>query len=281
MKKILVSGSDSFVGKHLIERLSKKRKIKLIKMNRKSGDVISKKTWDNQVVADVLIYLAGKTYVPESWQKPEEFLETNIMGATRALEYCKKNKTKMIYISSYMYGKADKLPTNENAKIKINNPLALSKATTEEICKFYSKNYGVKVIIIRPSNIYGPGQANFWLIPQILKKFKSEKILMNNLNIRRDLIYIVDFINAVTKSIYIKKKFEIINIGSGRSYSIIEIIKTIQRISKKNILIKSKNIRRKNEILQTKLDITKAKKILKWKPLWNLEKSLKYLILKK
>ena len=180
-----------------------------------------------------------------------------------------------------MYGKADKLPTNENAKIKINNPLALSKATAEEICKFYSKNYGVKVIIIRPSNIYGPGQANFWLIPQILKKFKSEKILMNNLNIRRDLIYIVDFINAVTKSIYIKKKFEIINIGSGRSYSIIEIIKTIQRISKKNILIKSKNIRRKNEISQTKLDITKAKKILKWKPLWNLEKSLKYLILKK
>jgi len=281
MIKILVSGSDSFVGRHLIARLSKKRKIKLIKMNRKSGDVINKKTWDNQVATNVLIYLAGKTYVPESWEKPEEFIETNIMGVTRALEYCKKNKTKMIYISSYMYGKADKLPTSENAKIKINNPLALSKATAEEICKFYSKNYGVKTIIIRPSNIYGPDQSSFWLMPQILKKFKSKKILMNNLNIKRDLIYIVDFIKAVTKSIYVNKKFEIINIGSGRSYSIIEIIKTIQRISKKNITIKSKNIRRKNEILQTKLDITKAKKILKWKPLWNLEKSLKYLILKK
>jgi len=281
MIKILVSGSDSFVGRHLIARLSKKRKIKLIKMNRKSGDVINKKTWDNQVATNVLIYLAGKTYVPESWEKPEEFIETNIMGVTRALEYCKKNKTKMIYISSYMYGKADKLPTSENAKIKINNPLALSKATAEEICKFYSKNYGVKTIIIRPSNIYGPDQSSFWLIPQILKKFKSKKILMNNLNIKRDLIYIVDFIKAVTKAIYVNKKFEIINIGSGRSYSIIEIIKTIQRISKKNITIKSKNIRRKNEILQTKLDITKAKKILKWKPLWNLEKSLKYLILKK
>ena len=180
-----------------------------------------------------------------------------------------------------MYGKADKLPTSENAKIKINNPLALSKAMAEEICKFYSKNYGVKTIIIRPSNIYGPDQSSFWLMPQILKKFKSKKILMNNLNIKRDLIYIVDFIKAVTKAIYVNKKFEIINIGSGRSYSIIEIIKTIQRISKKNITIKSKNIRRKNEILQTKLDITKAKKILKWKPLWNLEKSLKYLILKK
>ena len=281
MIKILVSGSDSFVGRHLIARLSKKRKIKLIKMNRKSGDVINKKTWDNQVATNVLIYLAGKTYVPESWEKPEEFIETNIMGVTRALEYCKKNKTKMIYISSYMYGKADKLPTSENAKIKINNPLALSKAMAEEICKFYSKNYGVKTIIIRPSNIYGPDQSSFWLMPQILKKFKSKKILMNNLNIKRDLIYIVDFIKAVTKSIYVNKKFEIINIGSGRSYSIIEIIKTIQRISKKNITIKSKNIRRKNEILQTKLDITKAKKILKWKPLWNLEKSLKYLILKK
>jgi nucleoside-diphosphate-sugar epimerase len=281
MKKILISGSDSFVGKNLIKKLSKKRKIKLIKMNRKSGNVINKNTWANQVATNVLIYLAGKTYVPESWKKPDEFIETNIMGVTRALNYCKKNKTKMIYISSYMYGKADKLPTKENAKIKINNPLALSKATAEEICKFYSKNYGVKTIIIRPSNIYGPGQANYWLIPQILQKFKSKKILMNNLNIKRDLIYVEDFIDAIIKSIYVNNNFEIINIGSGKSYSIIEIIKTIQKISKKNILIKSKNISRKNEILQTKLDIIKAKKILNWKPLWNLEKGLKYLIFKK
>jgi len=281
MKKILISGSDSFVGKNLIKKLSKKRKIKLIRMNRKSGNIINKKTWDNQVATNVLIYLAGKTYVPESWKKPDKFIETNIMGITRALNYCKKNKTKMIYISSYMYGKADKLPTKENAKIKINNPLALSKAIAEEICKFYSKNYGVKTIIIRPSNIYGPGQANYWLIPKILQKFKSKKILMDNLNTKRDLIYVEDFIDAIIKSIYVNNNFEIINIGSGKSYSIIEIIKTIQKISKKNILIKSKNISRKNEILQTKLDIIKAKKILNWKPLWNLEKGLRYLIFKK
>ena len=276
MKKILISGSDSFVGKNLIKKLSKKRKIKLIRMNRKSGNIINKKTWDNQVATNVLIYLAGKTYVPESWKKPDKFIETNIMGITRALNYCKKNKTKMIYISSYMYGKADKLPTKENAKIKINNPLALSKAIAEEICKFYSKNYGVKTIIIRPSNIYGPGQANYWLIPKILQKFKSKKILMDNLNTKRDLIYVEDFIDAIIKSIYVNNNFEIINIGSGKSYSIIEIIKTIQKISKK-----SKNISRKNEILQTKLDIIKAKKILNWKPLWNLEKGLRYLIFKK
>ena len=281
MKKILISGSDSFVGKNLIKKLSKKREIKLIRMNRKSGNIINKKTWDNQVATNVLIYLAGKTYVPESWKKPDKFIETNIMGITRALNYCKKNKTKMIYISSYMYGKADKLPTKENAKIKINNPLALSKAIAEEICKFYSKNYGVKTIIIRPSNIYGPGQANYWLIPKILQKFKSKKILMDNLNTKRDLIYVEDFIDAIIKSIYVNNNFEIINIGSGKSYSIIEIIKTIQKISKKNILIKSKNISRKNEILQTKLDIIKAKKILNWKPLWNLEKGLRYLIFKK
>ena len=280
MRKIIVSGSEGFVGKHLISRLSKNKKIKLIKMNRKFGDVKKKYTWRKLISADVLIHLAGQSFVPKAWENPNESIRSNVLGTVMALDYCRANNTKMIFISSYLYGNTNKFPTNEKAKIKINNPLALSKAMAEEFCKFYAINYKTKIVILRPSNIYGPGQKDFWLIPQIIQKFKSKKIKINNINIKRDLIYIEDFIEAIIKSISLKKDFQIFNIGSGKSYSINEIVKTLKNFFGENFQILNKNINRKNEILKTKLDIGKAKKILKWKPRWDLKKGLELTIKK-
>ena len=234
MKKIIISGSEGFVGKHLISKLSKNKKIKLIKMNRKFGDIKKKYTWKKLISGDVLIHLAGESFPPKTWKNPNECIRCNVLGTVMALDYCRANNTKMIFISSYMYGNTNKFPTNEKSKIKINNPLALSKAMAEEFCKFYAKNYKIKIIILRPSNIYGPGQ----------------------------------------------KDFEIFNIVSGKSYSINEIVKILKNYFGKNFYILNKNINRKNEILQTKLDIGKAKRILKWKPRWNLKKGLKYTVRK-
>ena len=62
MKKIIISGSEGFVGKHLISKLSKNKKIKLIKMNRKFGDIKKKYTWRKLLSADVLIHLAGQSF---------------------------------------------------------------------------------------------------------------------------------------------------------------------------------------------------------------------------
>ena len=73
-----------------------------------------------------------------------------------------------------------------------------------------------------------------------------------------------DLVEAIIKSIYLKNNFEIINIGSGKSYSIRSIVHVIQKIYHTKIPVKNRNIVRRKEILQTKLDIKKAKKILKW-----------------
>ena len=191
MSNIVISGSNGFIGKHLVSKLSENKKYKLIKMDRSLGNISKKKTWKKLPKAKILIHLAAKTFVPSSWNNPKEFFETNVLGTVMALEYCRINKSKLIFLSSYLYGNADKFPTNEKAKIKINNPLALTKMTAEEICKFYSKHYGLKIIILRPSNIYGPNQKDFWLIPEILNKFKKKTIIVNNFNIKRDLIYVV------------------------------------------------------------------------------------------
>ena len=281
MLNVIVSGSDGFIAKHLISKLSKKKKIKVIKMGKSFGDISKKNTWKKLPSANILVHLAGKTFVPKSWKNPEKFFQSNVLGTSMALEYCRKHNTKLIFLSSYLYGNPDKLPTDEKTKIKINNPLALTKKLAEEICKSYSKRYKLKTIILRPSNVYGPHQNPFWLIPEIINKAKKRKITINNINIKRDLIFVADLVEAIIKSIYLNNNFEIINIGSGKSYSISSVIKVIKKIYNKKIFIRNRNIKRKKEIMNTKLDIKKAKKILKWEPVWNLESGIRHTIRKK
>ena len=280
MISVVISGSGGFIGKHLISKLSK-QKIKIIKMSKIFGDISKKKTWEKLPEANVLVHLAAKTFVPESWKKPKEFFNTNVTGTKMALEYCKKYNTKIIFISSYMYGNAKKIPTSEKNKIIANNPLAKTKKKAEELCRAYAKRYGVKTIILRPSNVFGPNQKSCWLIPEIIKKIKKKTISVNNLNVKRDMIFVDDLVSAIIKCIFLNKKFDIINVGSGNSYSIASIFKTLQKVSNKKIFIKSRNLTRKNEIMKTQLNIEKAKKLLKWKPLWSLERGLKFMIKEK
>ena len=281
MSNIIISGADGFIGKHLALKLSKSKKYKLVKMGKRLGDISKKKTWEKLPKAKILIHLAAKTFVPDSWNNSEEFFETNVLGTLMALEYCRKNKAKIIFLSSYLYGNADKLPTSEKGKIKIDNPYSLTKKTAEDFCQLYSRKYGISVIILRPSNAYGPKQKEFFLVPDMLNKLKKKKIIVNNIHIKRDLIYISDLVDAIVRSLSLKSKFEIINIGSGKSYGIKKIILTLQKICKVYYPIKNRGLKRPNEILSTRLNINKAKKILKWKPLCSLENGLRSVIYNK
>ena len=90
-----------------------------------------------------------------------------------------------------------------------------------------------------------------------------------------------DLVDAIVRSMSLKRKFEIINIGSGKSYSIKKIILTLQKICEIYYPIKNRGLKRPNEILSTRLNINKAKKILKWKPLYSLENGLRSVIYNK
>ena len=156
----------------------------IIEFNEFKSDIANPVIWDVIPKVDIVIHAAALTSVPESWLNTYNFFKTNFLGTICALEYCKKHKSRLIFLSSYLYGNQTKFPTKEDANLKCSNPYALSKKNSEEACEFYSENFELSVTIIRPFNIYGPRQKDVFLIPQLLKQITNgEEIKVKDLNL--------------------------------------------------------------------------------------------------
>lgn len=275
--KILVTGSTGFLGKFVCDSL-KELQFEIFELNSENGDILISETWIKAPICDVIIHLAAKTFVPESWGNPVQFFETNSFGTIQALEYCRKNNAKMIFISSYLYGNPISFPINESANIFAPNPYSLSKKIAEDYCSFYAENYAVKCVILRPFNIYGPGQNSAFLIPEIINQIINNKVIkVKDLEPRRDYLYVSDVSSAIIKAIFLDK-FEIINIGAGKSYSVRQIINEIQEIFGTDYEVFSEAKKRQGEISNTVADISKAKELLDWEPRILLKEGLTNII---
>ena len=271
MIKILVTGSKGFIGKHLVTKLTEEG-YKVYTISSMDGDVAKPETWANIPHSDVVIHLASRTFVPHSWIDPHGFFETNLNGTICCLEYCKKHNSRLIYLSSYLYGNPQFLPVSESAPLCVNNPYGLSKKFAEEICSFYYNNFGLNTVVIRPFNVYGPGQSSDFLIPSIIDHVISrKKIKVKDLNPKRDYIYIDDLVDVIIDALNLESGLHIFNVGSGISYSVAEVIECIQKIEGTDLSVTSSCEIRSGEIVETKADISKAKEVMGWFPKWTLE----------
>lgn len=274
MKKILITGAAGFIGKHLIPKIINAG-YEVVEINHKDGDIVDEITWEKFPEADLVIHLAGKSFVPASWNEPGTFIKCNLLGTLEALNYCRKYNSKLIFLSSYLYGNPTVLPISENAPLSDANPYALSKHLAEDVCKFFSLNFKIDITIFRPFNVYGPGQPEDFLIPSIIRQIKNgEMIKVKDLEPKRDYIYIDDLVTAILAAVENCKGLHIYNMGSGTSYSVKEVINLIQNIMGSNLVVYSEEVRRKDEIMDTIADINLAVNELEWFPKWELAQGL-------
>ena len=274
MNKILITGASGFIGKHLIPKLINEG-FEVIEINRKDGDVANEITWEKFPQSDLVIHLAGKSFVPDSWQDPGTFIKCNLLGTVSALNYCRKHNAGLIFLSSYLYGNPTYLPIPENAPLLDANPYALSKHLAEDVCQFFSRNFNIDITIFRPFNVYGPYQSRDFLIPSIIRQIKNnEPIKVKDLEPKRDYIYINDLVSAIIAAVKNHKGFHIYNMGSGTSYSVKELINEIQSVMGSQLDVYSEEVRRKDEIMDTIADISLAGKELGWTPKWTLAEGL-------
>jgi nucleoside-diphosphate-sugar epimerase len=275
MSKVLVTGASGFIGLHLVPLLEA-RGHTVTAVGSDAGDIADPRTWEAFPPADAVVHLAGKSFVPESWTHPEQFFSSNVVGTVAALNYCKRHAARLVLLSSYLYGNPRSLPIAEDALLSANNPYALTKLMAEQAAGFYATFGGVRVAILRLFNVYGPGQSGKFLIPLIVEQAKGgNKIHVQDLLPRRDYVYVGDVVRAIEAATCSAGPFGVYNIGSGRSYSVAEVIDVIQQIWNTRLPVSSADVRRDNEILETVADIAAARRDLGWAPEFTLADGLR------
>jgi nucleoside-diphosphate-sugar epimerase len=281
MPRILVTGATGFVGKHLIPALYSAGH-DVLAMNSQSGNVTLNTTWSNYPSVEVVIHLAAKSFVPDSWAAPASFIDCNLLGTIAALDYCRANNARLIFLSSYLYGSPEVLPIPETAKLVATNPYALSKKLSEEACQFYAAKFGINIVILRPFNVYGPGQRDDFLIPSIIRQAnEGESVRVKDLEPRRDYVFIDDLIDVIVKSVELRTGVHVLNVGSGVSHSVAELIEIIQDAKGTDLPVFSSNERRQDEVMDTIADIANAQRLLNWTPKWALADGIREILIEK
>jgi nucleoside-diphosphate-sugar epimerase len=274
MSRVLVTGAGGFIGSHLVPAL-RAAGHEVIAKDQRDGDVVSEVTWAAWPATDVVVHLAARLSVPDSWGGATEFLRVNLLGTVAALGYCEQHQARLVFMSSYLYGNPTALPIAETAPLVATNPYALSKLLAEQACRFYAAR-GVEVTILRPFNVYGPGQAEDFVIPWIIRQARAGDVIgVKDLEPKRDYVYVADVVRAIVLAAGSRAQFAVLNVGSGVSHSVAEVVAMIQNTMGTALPVVSSGARRPDEIMDTVADLGEAQRQLGWTPQWALSQGLR------
>ena len=293
--RVLITGINGFIGKHLSEKLTE-RGHKVLGLENKEDGVLNKKLVEQKVRgAEIIVHLAALTSHENIVDRKFETLETNFIGTKNVLDAFIRSKQacKFLFASTgKVYGKIVRLPIAEGHPTNPLNILGKSKLITERLIDFYA-NEKQEFVIFRIFQVYGPGQKENFLIPAILTQVNSGKkeITLGDINAKRDYVYIDDVIDAFVRAIEKKGKkglprlnrgLSIYNICTGIGLSAYDIVKMVGKIKGIKIKIKvNKSLLRQDEMDQEYGSFDKAKKELGWEPRVSLEDGLGRLLVKK
>ncbi|MBL7897865.1 MAG: NAD(P)-dependent oxidoreductase [Crocinitomicaceae bacterium] len=280
-KHILVLGATGFIGSKLCFKLNSESDLYKITRFDSKYDLSNRNIIDEitRLNPDVIIVSAGKSFVPESWNNPEEFFKINSTGMLHVAEAARISKSNVVYLSTFVYGNPIILPITENNQVRPLNPYSASKLIGEQILEYYYRFFGVSSNVIRVFNIYGPGQSEKFLIPILIRQFKFEnKIEVKDLKPKRDYLHVDDLINLIIRSANLFDGFQIFNAGSGKSISVEELIELIFKAGGRRIRVFSSDEVRPNEIMDTCANISRAKEIFNWSPNISIEEGISDLL---
>lgn len=302
--KVLVTGSEGFIGSHLTELLVEKGfEVKaFVRYNFKNdwgwleeskykndieiytGDVRDfDSVYDAMKDVDVVFHLAALIGIPYSYISPLAYIKTNTEGTYNVLEAGRKLNLKRIIITSTseIYGTAQYVPIDEKHPYNPQSPYAASKAAADHLALSYYRSFGTPVTIIRPFNTYGPRQSARAVIPTIISQILAGKkqIKLGNLSPTRDLNYVKDIANGfITVGLHENTVGDVYNLGTGQEISIGDLAEKIIELTEKEVEIieDTQRIRpEKSEVERLLSNAEKAKKTTGWEPKYMLEEGLK------
>lgn len=302
---VLVTGSDGFIGSHLVEALVREgarlRAFCFYNSNGSRGwlDGLDKEVErqidfrlgdirDARFVeescrdVDVVFHLAALIAIPYSYEAAESFVDTNVRGMLNVLEAVRRaGCRRLVHTStSEVYGTPDVLPISEAHPLKGQSPYSASKIAADKLCEAYYCSFEVPVVTLRPFNTYGPRQSARAVIPTMLAQLLSGKqqVELGNLEPKRDLTYVSDtvegFLRAGSAS---SVEGKTIQLGTGRAESVRDVFRAACAalgVTAEVVQSAERFRPEKSEVMALQSDPSLAKALLGWSAKVSLQEGL-------
>lgn len=294
---ILVTGSEGFIGSHLVEALiAQGRRVKamvlynsfgsngwldtLPEATRKKIEIVMGDVRDPFSVRDAMrgcdavMHLAALIAIPYSYVAPASYVDTNVTGTLNVVQAARElGVGKIVHTStSEVYGTAQNVPIPETHPLVGQSPYSASKIGADQMALSYYCAFGTPVAIVRPFNTYGPRQSMRAVLPTVILQGLSGngELALGALNPTRDFNFVEDTVAGMIAVLDSDKSLgETVNIGSGFEISINDAVALIGELMGKKLTARtdSARIRPENsEVERLCCDNAKAAKLLGWKP---------------
>jgi nucleoside-diphosphate-sugar epimerase len=235
---------------------------------------------------DFVIHQAALRSVAKSVDDPVETHDVNATGTLNLLIAAKEaGVRRFVYASTCAaYGDAKKFPQKESDEVAPISPYGASKLAGETYCRVFAKTLGLETVALRYFNVYGPRQnpesKYSSVVPGFIFDIMKKKIPVIDWDGKqsRDFVFVKDVVQANILAINARSvSGGIFNIGNGRATTIYEILMQIENILGKNIPPKF-GPKREGDVRKVYSDISRARRMMGFKPAFTLEKGLKLTI---
>lgn len=292
-RRILVTGGDGFVGRHLLRHLSRRWPDAVISAPRRDGLDITDPDAVTAAVADLkptgVVHLAAIAAPREAHAAPHRAWTVNVMGTLNLVEAVLGAAPDAVFVqvgSSEAYGatfKTAEKPVPETVPLDPNTVYAATKAAAETVVAQRVRD-GLRAVRMRPFNHTGPGQTADYVVPAFasqiaaIERGAQEPVLrVGNLEARRDFLDVRDVVRAYALALEAPGALgRAINVASGTGTRIGDILEGLVALSSVEITVMADPARmRPNEVPLASGDRAQAEALLGWAPEIALEATLR------